>query len=232
MIVAVCDNSKETLDEMKQLLEQIAYIKNIELFSKIDSFFDELNAGKCYDVVLMGIEWEDAKNGIDYAEEIYKCSPYTKVIFMTSYTMKYVEDAILSSSNMRGFLAKPVKEEILAKTLEKIRVKSSYTDGKLVVRYRGSINLIPMDDIVYLESRLHKVNIVLDNVSYQCNERLDQIKERLDEGFLACHKSYVVNVKHIQSFKSYEIVLDTGVVIPVSKKRYGEVKEYLKHCFR
>lgn len=232
MKVAVCDNLKETLAEIKEYLEQLTYIKSVELFSNIDFFFEELNTGISYDVVIMGIDWDATKNGIDYAEMIYKRSPYTKVIFMTSYTMKYVEDAILHAANMNGFWVKPVKVDLLAKTLEKIRMQNSNSDGKLVIRYKGSVNMIPLEDIVYMESRLHKVNIVLDKMVYQCNGKLEQLRDRLNEYFLQCHKSYVVNIKHIQSFRRYEIILDNGMVIPVSKKRYMEVKMYLDQFFQ
>lgn len=82
-----------------------------------------------------------------------------------------------------------------------------------------------------MESRLHKLNIITNRITYQCNERLEQIFVRLNKDFLQCHKSYAVNAKYIHSYKRYEIILDTGMVIPISKKRYIEVKDFLDEIF-
>ena len=123
---------------------------------------------------------------------------------------------------------KPVKAEQLEKMLEKVRRQRENTDGKLVIRHKGSMYVIPYKDIVYLESQLHKAFVVTRENSYECAERLEAIKERLNETFLTCHKSYIVNMEHIQEFGSGKVILNNGKVIPVSKNRYGEAK---KHFF-
>lgn len=231
MNVAVCDPLQESLDSLKDLLLQMSCIKEVELYSNVKFFFEDLKEGSYYDVVLMGLNWEDEKNGIDYAQEIYEYNSHTKVVFMTYYTEEYIEHVVLKSSNMSGFLVKPVKIEMLEKVFDKICQQNKNTDGKLVIRHKGNVSVVLMTDIVYMESRLHKVNIILDKSIYQCNERLEQMLERVDDSFIQCHKSYVVNTKHISSYKRYEIILDTGTVIPISKKRYPDVKTYLDNIF-
>lgn len=231
MKLAVCDPFIQSIDELKMYLNSISYIKTVEYFSKIEDFFDELNTGMYYDVVLMAIDWNDVKTGIDYAKELSFICPYTNVVFMTSYTTKYVENVILKASNMGGFLMKPVKPDLLKLTLDKILEKNKDTHNKLIVRHKGSVLMIPIDDIVYLESQLHKINIVLEHVSYQCNERLDYMKTYLDHHFLTCHKSYIVNIRRLVSYKRYELMLDTGKIIPISKRRYIDVKKQLNEYF-
>ena len=224
MRVAVCDDLKENLLELECYLKQISFVKHISLFSDMELFYREVKEGEVYDAVLMDFEWKNNKNGIDFAEEIYDLCPYSKIIYVTAYSQEYVEEALIRTPNLSGLLIKPVKQEVLVKNLEKIEKNKEDTEGKLVVRFKGSISVIPYNDICYIESQLHKSNIVSKNKEYQCTERLSHLKERLNEQFLECHKSYLVNMEHISEFSNNEICLDCGKTVPVSKKRYSEAK--------
>lgn len=224
MKIAVCDDLRESLEDVKKLLEQISFVKKIDLFSEIDFFYEELKDGKHYDAVLMDIDWKSEQSGIDFAAELQKFSPYTKIIYITAFTMDYVEDIFLKSANLSGFLMKPIKSEQLLKNLEKIRRAQEETEGQLIIKNRGNVLAIPFRDIIYLESQLHKVNIILNDYEYQCSEQLSSMKKRLGKQFLDCHKSYIVNMEQIAEFRSGELLLKDGRRVPVSKKRQVDAK--------
>ena len=224
MRVAVCDDLIEMLNEMKKLLENISFVKSIDMFSNIALFFDELKEGAKYDVVLMDIDWKKEKNGIDFSEKLSEISPHTKIIYVTAYTMDYVEDAVLKTSNLSGFVTKPVKLDVLKKSMEKVRKELEQTNGKLVIKYKSNVSVIDFQDINYLESQLHKVNIILKNQELQCTEKLVDIKKRLGKQFVECHKSYIVNMDYISEIRNTELEMQNGKVIPISKKKYGETK--------
>lgn len=225
MKVAVCDDLRESLIQIEELLQQIPYIQLIDTFTNINHFYDEIKEGKSYDVVFMDIDWKQEKTGIDFAAELQKYSPNSQIVYVTAYTMEYVEDVFLTASNLSGFLMKPVKMKQLEKNLEKVRRRLPDKEGKLLVKQRGTMIAIPFKEIIYIESQLHKVSIVLKEVSYQCNEQLSSIKKRLNDQFLECHKSYMVNMEYIQELKNGEVLLNNGVTISVSKTKAGEAKK-------
>jgi len=225
MKVAVCDDQPSALDEVKRMLEQISFVREIHTFSDMDIFLSALKDGEAYDAVLMDIDWKKEKTGIDFAEEIEKQSPFSKIIYITAYTVEYVEDIFLKSSNLSGFLMKPVKMEPLERNLRKVKNSQEDRDARLVVRCKGSITSIPVTQIVYMESQLHKVRIILEEKEYEVNERLGDIRERLTPQFLSCHKSYVVNMDYISEFKNNEVILSSGKRIPVSKAKSSESKK-------
>lgn len=231
MKIAVCDDLIDSLEDTKKALEQIPYVEKIDLFSNIEFLFDEIRESNYYDAVLMDIDWEMDKTGLDFAAELQKCSPATKVIYVTAYTMDYVEDVFLKSSNLSGFLMKPIKLDSLKRNLEKVLKMQNEDTGNLVVKHKGTVQVIPFQDILYLESRLHKAKIITESKIIECGERLDQLGENLNEQFLRCHQSYIVNMNQIQELQRKEIILKNGVVIPISKKRYMDTKtkffEYL-----
>lgn len=225
LTVAVCDDLKESLIQISNLLEEISYVEKIDTFSDMNLLYDELKDGKVYDVIFMDIDWKQEKTGIDFASELQKHSPNSQIIYMTAYTIEYVEDVFLQASNLSGFLVKPVKKEQLEKNLEKIKRRKQDIEGKLLIKQKGAVIAIPLKEIIYLESRLHKVNIVLKEDDYLCNEQLSSIKTRLDEQFLEIHKSYLVNMEYIQELKNGEVVLTNGMVLSVSKTRAFEAKK-------
>ena len=225
MKIAVCDNMPSVLAEIRQQMESLGYTTGVDYFSDIKMLYEEIHNEAEYDVVLMDIEWQGEKTGIDFAEELHELSPATQIIYITAYTMDYVEDIFFRKSNLSGFLSKPLKKEQLQKSLEKVKRSNNKSEGKLVIRHKGAMYALLLDEIVCLESQLHKVYITTKDSTYECAEKLDQIQERLGESFLRCHKSYIVNMNHIQELKSSEIKLWDERVVPVSKKRYPKAKE-------
>ena len=54
-------------------------------------------------------------------------------------------------------------------------------------------------------------------------------KDLQEKGFFRCHKSYLVNLKHVDVYHRQEIVLDNGERIGIAKRRYEEFcQEILK----
>lgn len=225
--VAICDDQPESMEELKKLLLQTSVVGKVHTYSDIDTFWAVLEDGGYYDVVFMDIKWgqDTTATGIDFAERLYEKCPYTRLVYVTAYAAEYVEDIFLKNTNLSGFLTKPVRREQLVRNLEKIEKEQSVTAGKLLIYYQGSHIAIPFCDILYLESRLHKTNIVLKEREYLCNERLEKLKAQLGGQFLRCHKSYVVNMEYIKEFQGREIVLINRNVIPVSKARMREAKD-------
>lgn len=225
MKTAICDDQPEVLEELKTKLSRIPFVKKIHTYSEINAFWTELQQGEYFDVVFMDIDWEQSRNGIDFAEQLAQFCPYTKIIYVTAHALEYVEEIFLRDANLGGILMKPVKEEQLLQSLEKIRREKLQSSGKLLIYCQGGYMAIPLGDIRYLESRLHKTCIVLEKTEYLCNERLEILKEQLDERFLSCHKSYVANMDYIREFHGRELILEDERVIPVSKARIKNAKE-------
>ena len=231
MKIAVCDDQPEVLEKMQELLLKEEDIGKVDVYSDIGVFFSMISEETEYDAVFMDIDWKSEQTGIDFARRLYQCCPYTKLVYITSYTLEYVEDVFLGQSNLSGFLKKPVQEEQLKKILSKIRKEKEDTGGKLLIKRQGAIFAIPLSEIRYLENRLHKTYIYTVRQMYQCGERMELLKQQLDQRFLNCHKSYIVNMDDIYEFRRNEICLRSTdessekIIVPVSKARMETAKE-------
>lgn len=99
----------------------------------------------------------------------------------------------------------------------------------VVFRTPSAVASFKPSDIGYLEVFGHKLVIHLsDGRTEQLNYSLSQARELLPQDrFLQCHRSYLVNKQAVRSLRRYEIALDGGEAVPVSKQRYREVEEEL-----
>lgn len=230
MKVAVCDDQRIILEQIREMLKKIKIVTQIRLFSDVESFLKLLREGEYYDAILMDIVWKQEAQGIAVASEIQRICPTSKIIYMTGYAMEYMEDIFLKPANLSGFIMKPVKPEILMENLEKVKREMNKTEERLVIKYKGNIFSVPLSDILYIENKLHKVQVVTEQKRYLSNENLEKVKQRLSHRFLTCHKSFVVNMDKIMEFKNNIVVLKPDVEIPVSQSRYESAKEsYLRY---
>lgn len=89
---------------------------------------------------------------------------------------------------------------------------------------RGKPVFVPHREILYLESLGHTVNIHTAEEQITVYARLNNILQLLPDGFIQCHKSFVVNMRQIRRFQAPDILLKNGAKIPVSRNRYAETK--------
>ena len=91
-----------------------------------------------------------------------------------------------------------------------------------------AVSFLP-DDVTYVDS-LNRVRAIhfADNESIQMNMTLAQIAEALPAGrFAYCHRSVVVNLRHVRAVGASELTLDDGTTLPVSRRRLSELREAL-----
>lgn len=167
------------------------------------------------------------------------------IIFVTGYE-EYVYDAF--DVGAFHYLLKPIEErrflEIFHRALQV--VEGDYRSEKerkncpeqnlekaqgntLMVHWGGVSRAVPIQSIRYLESRGHKVILHLEDREVEYYARIRDLEEALGEAFFRIHKGYLAGLSHVESYSRTEVVLTSGVRLPVSKYKYGDfVKVYLR----
>lgn len=92
----------------------------------------------------------------------------------------------------------------------------------------GTIKLYA-DDIIYIETELHKNVFYTEKGTFQIYKKLDELENEFEDmGFVRAHLSFLVNMRYITKISGYVMTLTTGKKIPVPKARYAQVKrEYM-----
>lgn len=231
MQIAICDDDPLFLELLASQVEALKFSYKIDCFSKLKDFLHSFESGKRYDAVLMDIDWKQVETGIDIAEKLATCYPQTKIIYVTGYNNRFSQHIFLRKANLSGYLVKPVDSELLQANLEKVaNALKKPDDSFLTVNIGGKPISIPHSDLVYLESTGHIVNIHTRDELLKVYEKLDKLTAMLPEGFLRCHKSYLVSMRSIRRFREHDVLLDTGDAIPVSRSRYAQAKaDYFRY---
>lgn len=101
----------------------------------------------------------------------------------------------------------------------------SYTEGKSVVTVKSPDGWkpVPFDDVVCLEVKDRKTHIHAAGFSGTNKNSLQEFEYSLPrETFIRCHRSFIVNVHHIEEIypdthSTFVLAMDNGSRIPVSQ---------------
>lgn len=162
------------------------------------------------------------------------------VVFTTAYD-EYALKAF--KQNALAYLEKPIDIDELNRAVAKLqrlageigtaqpsaiaalmKDPASPLSSRLAIPGREGLVLLKHDDILYLEANDSYTTVHLkDGKRSVSSKHIRVFENNLDpKVFFRVHKSYIVNLAHLASFNRAEgnmAVLDTGAMIPVSRRR-------------
>jgi len=98
----------------------------------------------------------------------------------------------------------------------------------LQIKVQGHFYQIPLDDMIYLEKALRKIIVHTKKGDISFYGKFCEVMPLLDERFVFCHRSYVLNMDEIRSLSSDAIALGNGDVIQYGKKTYLRLRKAYK----
>ena len=133
------------------------------------------------------------------------------------------------------YLVKPVEEKQFEKTMERLYASmQDASEESLLVQKGYESRIIRKDEIVFCEIIDRKIylNLASDEV-VDYYERIENLETKLDGRFFRCHRSYLINLRHLKGYKNGIAYMDNGREIPVSRLRGKEfssvVLQYMKN---
>jgi DNA-binding LytR/AlgR family response regulator len=227
--IAICDDEKYYREHIQQLL--IKYLDNylidynINIFSSGKEFCEQGCGLAKYDIVFLDISMDEI-NGIETAYKIRTVNMDTYIVFVTGF-ISYVLEGY--KVNAIRYILKETAEVSIVECMDTILRKMEFQMKKIEISFIEGKKQVYPDKIHYIESQKHKLifNILESNLNKYCvYDKLDNFELQLKEyGFLRIHKSYLVNMKHIEGINNYKVKLITGEVFSIPKLRYQAVKE-------
>lgn len=110
-------------------------------------------------------------------------------------------------------------------------------DHKLIGRYRGEDYIVPLDDILYMETMDKQVYLYTQTILYTSDLRLYEIEERcMEYDFFRASKSAIINFQKIKSLRPdfdgrIQVTMQNDKKLfvsrqyaPILKKRLGVLK--------
>ena len=183
------------------------------------------------DILFLDIQMK-GMDGLETARKLRAGQFRGFLIFIT-----VLKEMVFQSFEVQAYdyLVKPVEEKQFEKTMERLfaSMQNAGEDSLLVQKgYEGRI--IREDEIVFCEVIDRKIYLNLASgevVNYY--ERIENLETKLGSHFFRCHRSYLINLKHLKGYKNGTACMDNGKEIPVSRLRSrefsGVVLQYMKN---
>ena len=126
------------------------------------------------------------------------------------------------------FLVKPLTRERILETLEKCIKITEINKGIFYFNIAKTIHKLYFDEIKYFECKGKKIEIHSQNDVIEYYSGMKEVeKQVIGKGFLAIHKSYIVNTMFISAYHYESVKITDGTVLPVSQKYRKKMKSYL-----
>lgn len=229
--VAICDNDQKDLSHIQTLLLQYEMNYDIDfeitIYTSGKALLNELKKSvNSFQLVFLDIKMPDI-NGIELANYIRKqLNNYdTQIIFITSHP-EYMQD----SFNVQAFhfICKPFSMKEIDNVMALVTDYFTHTQTtKLILHENDLEEIVYLDDILYIQvknSQKRLLSVTLTSKTCQIKGRLaDWQKELSEMDFVSPGREYLVNLKHVHLISEHELILDTGIKIPLSRRKHKEI---------
>lgn len=227
--IAVCDD--EIMDCCKIAGKVKEILKDMKIPCMIQQFCsgqELLKSSDNFDIIFLDI----IMGGLDgmRTAQICRKKAFDKVLIFISASRKYVFEAY--DVEAFQYLLKPVDEAKLKRALEKAVRKMEKRPQEFIIVSRERQNKkLFLDTIQYFEIRGRRIDVHEAGGIFTYYEQIGVLEKTLmEKGFFRCHKSYLINLKHVDGYNRQEVILDNGERIVIAKRRYEAFcREILKY---
>lgn len=220
--IALCDDDAEQIKNLRKMLGEWSSDKpfavDILEYESGEQFLFEYPDEPC-DLLLLDIEMNGI-NGMELAKRLRGNGNMLPVIFITGYSEYMSEGYDVEALH---YLLKPVQKERLFSALDRYTARRERSDEILLETAGGTVH-VGTDSIVFIEAFGRKTAVHLyDKSVFECCMSISGF-EKLD-GFVHCHRSYIVNLKRVRSISRTSVIFETGEEAPLSRRLYSEVNK-------
>jgi two-component system response regulator AlgR len=241
MRVVIADDEPLARTRLRELLDEQP---GVEVVAEVDDGRAALHACAEHhpDLVLLDIAMPGI-DGLEAARHLAAFEPRPAVVFCTAF-----DAHALSAFDAQAidYLVKPVRPERLAAALERVRTfaagrgqsavaPSGQRRTHLCARMRGSLRLIPIEDVHYLQAEEKYVVVHHARGEDLIEESLKSLEEEFGERFVRIHRNCLVARHEIIELKRaadghVQAVLRHGKQpLEVSRRCVSHLRDTVKH---
>ncbi len=219
MRIAIVEDQAAERSRVREYAESYFSSKGIEteFFLFEDGIFLLEKYPRQLDLIFLDIEMKYV-DGLRTAKSIREFDEQVQILFVTRMIQYALEGYAVNAAD---FLVKPLRYPVFCSCMDRVLRKMDTNAVRFLLTRQGREDVCcPINQITYVES-LSKKTILHRKAQedIQSSETLALLEEKLkEEPFFRCHKSYLVNLNHIQNIEVSDLMVD-GQKIPISKHR-------------
>ncbi len=230
--IAVCDDEKTEREYLAALVRLWAgrrgYALNLSSFDSAESFLFAYDGDKTFDILLLDIQMKKM-DGVELARLLRRENSAVQLLFITGFP-----DFIAAGYEVSAlhYLMKPILEDKLFSTLDRAVINLNKSEPQLIISVDSVTTKIKHGDILYCESFAHSTVITTIKETYETRLPISELEKQLGGGFIRCHRSYIVGIRHIERISKTDVFLDNGSSVPLSRRSYDMVNRAFIRYYR
>lgn len=225
--IGICDMDRKFVDRLVKTLDEVMleYARwEAVIYEDSDSVIRAISE-KTFNCNLLFMDiFQKNGSGTEIAGFLRDNNINTDIIFVTAS-----KDHVFECYKQRAFayILKPMIERDLETEIKRYLKEIKMSPRHLDIKNRSEVTRIPIDTILFLESKYRKIIVHTLTKEYEYYEKLDEAALKLEkEGFFRCHQSYLVSRQHVTACDGQ--MLKVGeYAVPISRRYKENVKAAL-----
>ena len=226
MNIAICEDEAVQAELLNIQIKNWANENNINIsidnFENAESFLFKWSDYDKYDIILLDIKL-GKMSGIELSNRIREKSKTVDIVFTTGF-FKYALYGYKVGALQ--YLMKPINKSDLHFCLDKSLERINNEIDKIVIETTKKNIKLDYNEIYYCIMFSPYLDIHTKSDKISLRKKISEIEEVLpSKYFVRCHRSYIVNVKHIKSITKNNVLLENGVSVPISRGKYKAIND-------
>lgn len=216
--LAICDDTASFLTDTEQLAlgwKNRPQSMTVSLFEDADALIEAHEANP-FDIIFLDVVMP-LLNGIQAAGEIRRQDKAVKIVFLSVSPEFAVDSYTVKADN---YLLKPVDPVRFYACLDECYADILEREKSITIKSTTGIHRVKLHTIEHIEAQGKLVLFTLtDGCMIEAVDPFYVYEDHLlpEDGFVKCHRSYLVNIYKISSFSAKEIIMPSGCRIPISR---------------
>ncbi|MCC8179402.1 MAG: LytTR family DNA-binding domain-containing protein [Planctomycetes bacterium] len=224
--IALVDDDELFLDltraQLDACLDQMDRSHTIQSFTDPGHFLESFSA-RNFDIVFLDILFPE-HNGVDLAKTVRVRNQKCQIVFLSVSRDFAVHGYDVNAAH---YILKPIVPDKVRAVLDTCIERLERENTRYVAVKNGPELLqVRADDIVYIEAKGRYVNVYGDKGPMVVRfGKVAEVVPVVPPHFIRIHQSFLANLTRVRSIKNYQLHMDTGIVLPISRPYRSAVAE-------
>lgn len=219
--IYICEDDIYQLKEYTKLIENYIMINDWDMNVAASvrdprELLDAITASPETALYFLDIDLRSKINGIELAKEIRRYDPFGFIVFITTHS-EMMPETFQQKVTAMDYILKDIPASVpdrihacMEEALTRYHTPSSSVHSNIIsLRVGNHFFTWKDEDIYYIETSAshHKLRIHTAYGTTELKSSLKSIRELLDDTFVQCHKSCIINTRHIINIDKKNLII-------------------------